>query len=805
MRSSVAESHPSAGVEVRGQHNQHQPPFNLRVPNPDRPYPNAASTLQKPQHRLTLAPVEGWLPIVLLAIAVYSVVFSISAVGWVHNTFILNWSAAVGLIVGLVIAKINRLPQAILHLAACLIGHWLSVWLTSAIAFHISWGVLIAGIGSVLTDPTRMNNSEIVFLFYLSFLSFFLGYFGAWLVYRAHLPWLVALVYCAIFLINLNYVGHDESPYVVVLLAALILLIARVQLSAKLVQWKSEGLYTDDSWLRGITWRITRITSAIMLLALLFGWLLPVLGQPSQGVTLWNYLDNAWTNISQGHLSLQDPGSLLQSYQAPTNFFGDQLTIAGSVHLPTGEVLHYTSSAAPQYLAGFTYDHFDGHTWTSLSSSTVQNYDANAMLPNDSAQNYISATTSVTIVQPPGSSKHYLFGPSQPASFDVSTTLYGDTMISAWAQRDPLSANEHYEVTSLISNATPQELSAIPLPQQDNAGVWKNDTNYTALQAHYVQFPTDLTPNVQKTLSQWTQGANNTYAALKQIETHLNDATHFSYSLDNPPVPTNIDAADWLLQTHRGYCTYYATEMVVMARLLGIPTRMVNGFSHGYLDVQRHVWVVDGSDAHSWVQAYFPGFGWINFDPTPGFALQNVNNPRPVTTPVPTPTKPSPAKTPIGKKHGTAPDPTPTTSQTNPSATGAGTGSLLVMLSFIALACAVLILLASIMRYWWRNLYPNSSFIAGTFWRLCRVASWVGLSPRTWQTPYEYSRALCGRIPQEAGTVWKLTELFVRERWGTAQQLSPPLVERELAHLSPRLRRSFWQLLLTRIRRVNDL
>src|SRR5581483_11940737 len=231
------------------------------------------------------------------------------------------------------------------------------------------------------------------------------------------------------------------------------------------------------------------------------------------------------------------------------------------------------------------------------------------------------------------------------------------------------------------------------------------------------------------------------------------------------PVPTNIDAADWLLQTHRGYCTYYATEMVVMARLLGIPTRMVNGFSHGYLDVQRHVWVVDGSDAHSWVQAYFPGFGWINFDPTPGFALQNVNNPRPVTTPVPTPTKPSPAKTPIGKKHGTAPDPTPTTSQTNPSVMGAGAGSLLVMLSFVALACAVLILLASIMRYWWRNLYPNSSFIAGTFWRLCRVASWVGLSPRAWQTPYEYSRALCGRLPQEAGTVWKLTELFVRERW----------------------------------------
>ena len=803
MRSSVAESDPSANVEVRGQHNHHQPPFNPRVPHPDRPYANAPSTVKKANHRLVLTPAEGWLPLVLLGIAVYSVVFSISAVGWVHNTFILNWSAAAGLVIGLIIAKINRFPQAILHLAACLIGHWLSVWLTSAIAFHISWGVLIAGIGSVMTDPTRMNNSEIVFLFYLSFLSFFLGYFGAWLIYRAHLPWLVAFVYCAIFLINLSYVGHDVSPYVAILLAALILLIARVQLSARLVQWKSEGLYTDASWLRGITWRITRITSVIMLLALLFGWLLPVLGQPSQGITFWNSLDNAWANITQGRLSLQDPGSLLQPYQASTNFFGDQLTIAGSVHLPTGEVLYYTSSAAPQYLAGFTFDHFDGHTWTSLSSSTVQNYDANAMLPNDTARNYASATTSVTIVQPPVSSKNYLFGPSQPDSFDISTMLYGDPMISAWAQPDPLSTNEHYEVTSYISNATPQDLSTIPLPQV-NAYPWKNDNNYTALQAYYVNLPTDLTPIVQKTLHQWTRGATNTYDALKQIETHLNDATHFTYSVDNPPVPTNIDAADWLLQTRRGYCTYYATEMIVMARMLGIPTRMVNGFSRGYLDVQHHIWVVDGSDAHSWVQAYFPGFGWINFDPTPGFALQNVSNPHPVTTPVPTPTqtKLSPTKTPIGKKHGTVPDATPTTPQANPSATGAGTGTLLVILSFVALACAVLILLASVVHYWWRNLYPNSSFIAGTFWRLCRVASWVGVSPRTWQTPYEYSRALCGRLPQEAGTVWKLTELFVRERWGTPQQLSPPLVERELEHLSPHLRRSIWQLLLMKIRRA---
>src|SRR5207244_6139295 len=142
-----------------------------------------------------------------------------------------------------------------LHVAACLIGHWLSIWLTSVIAYRVAWGLLIAGIGAVLTDPSRINNSEMVFLFYLSFLSFFLGYFGAWLIYRAHLPWLVALVYCAIMLVNLNYINQDLSYLVIIMLGALILLIARIQLFNQLTRWTDEGLHTDRAWLQNISRR----------------------------------------------------------------------------------------------------------------------------------------------------------------------------------------------------------------------------------------------------------------------------------------------------------------------------------------------------------------------------------------------------------------------------------------------------------------------------------------------------------------------------------------------------------------------
>ena len=163
----------------------------------------------QPKHRGMLNPVEGWMVLVLLTIALYSVVVSIIAVNWVDSSSLsslLLWMPVCGLLVGLVIAKIPRFPQSILHLAARLIGHWLAVWLTSAVAYRIPWIDVLAALRATFSGEAAsmgiVDTGKVVFFFYLSFLCFFLGYFGCWLIYRAHLPWLVALVYCSIMLVN---------------------------------------------------------------------------------------------------------------------------------------------------------------------------------------------------------------------------------------------------------------------------------------------------------------------------------------------------------------------------------------------------------------------------------------------------------------------------------------------------------------------------------------------------------------------------------------------------------------------------
>lgn len=774
MRSNVVDTDYSQRVEVpRAVYGPPAPP--------QRPDYRQRPTLSTPPvhtHRLSLAPEEGWLALILLGIAIYCVTWSIIAANWVTHSTMLLWSPLPGLLAGLLVAKIPRFPQAVLHLAAVLLGHWFSIFLTSVVAFHVPWLQLLGSIRAIITggltlSPVSIPDSEIVFFFYLSFLCFFLGYFGSWLIYRAHLPWLVALVYTSILLVNLNYVHYELLPVLITLLGTLGVLIARIQLAGQVAHWKKEGLHTDRAWMRGITWRCMQIGCVLTLLGLLLGYLLPAMSQPAAGRTFWDGLNTAWTNIINGRVSWQNLGSITQPYQTPTNVFGSQMTISGTVSLPMGEVLHYTSSGGPHYLEGFTYDHFDGHTWsTSLSSGDTSSYDANGTMPPDNVNaGTTQITTTVKIVQAPLEDKPYLFAPAQPIRFDVNTIIYSDSTAVAWTQQSPLVAGETYNAVSMLPLSDVQQLTQTPLPTA-NSDYWQGQGISSNFIQRYLKLPDDLAHDSDSQLvQQWAGSANDTYTALKMIEQHLSDTTYFTYSVSNPPVPGDMDVVDWLLKTHKGYCTYYASAMAIMGRILNIPTRVVNGFSQGHYDAKRKVWVVNGDDAHSWVQAYFPNIGWISFDPTPGFSMNGTTTPTPTPSPVATVTPSPPAHnitpTPISAK------PTPKPGQQPPASdpkTGAGnTGpsqGMLLGFSLSVLFFSVIIFLAALLNYWWRSMYAQSSFVAGTYWRLCRIASWAGLAPRGWQTPYEYSGMLGKRFPQNAPSLWRLTELFVRDRYG---------------------------------------
>ncbi len=128
-----------------------------------------------------------------------------------------------------------------------------------------------------------------------------------------------------------------------------------------------------------------------------------------------------------------------------------------------------------------------------------------------------------------------------------------------------------------------------------------------------------LDQRIPELARQITASANNNYDRAQALETYLR--THFGYSLQLSRTVPHDPLANFLFERKQGHCEYFASSMAVMLRTLGIPSRVVNGFRTGEFNDLTSQYVVRASNAHSWVEAYFPGYGWVAFDPTPGASI----------------------------------------------------------------------------------------------------------------------------------------------------------------------------------------
>jgi transglutaminase-like putative cysteine protease len=109
------------------------------------------------------------------------------------------------------------------------------------------------------------------------------------------------------------------------------------------------------------------------------------------------------------------------------------------------------------------------------------------------------------------------------------------------------------------------------------------------------------------------RGAATPYAYVRAVESYL--AHGFTY--DENPLPSPYPIEDFLVNTRAGYCQQFAGAMALLLRMGGVPARVAVGFTQGNYDTATHEWLVSDLDAHAWVEAWFPGYGWVRFDPTP--------------------------------------------------------------------------------------------------------------------------------------------------------------------------------------------
>jgi hypothetical protein len=186
---------------------------------------------------------------------------------------------------------------------------------------------------------------------------------------------------------------------------------------------------------------------------------------------------------------------------------------------------------------------------------------------------------------------------------------------SIW-RREPTQTDPLLHMDMLGSLIQAGEYSADSLvPQLNETQLREASQTYPQeIREKYLTLPSNISLRVRDLATQLTQGEQNTYDQAKAIEAYLRT---YPYTLDVPAFPADQEIADYFLfELRTGYCDYYATSMIVLARAAGLPARLVIGYSSGEYDRQTAQYTVREVHAHSWVEIYFPQIGWVEFEPT---------------------------------------------------------------------------------------------------------------------------------------------------------------------------------------------
>jgi hypothetical protein len=130
----------------------------------------------------------------------------------------------------------------------------------------------------------------------------------------------------------------------------------------------------------------------------------------------------------------------------------------------------------------------------------------------------------------------------------------------------------------------------------------------------YLQLP-EGSGEIASLAKRITSGEENRYRKVNRIMGYLEQ--NYSYSLNPPRDKRFAPVDDFLFHSKSGYCGHFATSMTLLLRAAGVPSRLVSGFMGGDFNELGHYYIVRERDAHTWVEVYFPEYGWVTFDPTP--------------------------------------------------------------------------------------------------------------------------------------------------------------------------------------------
>jgi len=291
-------------------------------------------------------------------------------------------------------------------------------------------------------------------------------------------------------------------------------------------------------------------------------------------------------------------GSGADTLEASLTSAPEETEIQGSIRL-SPEKRFTIQSEEPLYFRVGAYDRFTGGSW--LRTGEPRQYGGDLERPPGQYREVTQTVTaeSETSVMPAA------YSPVSVAGDQAEDTQVTDQ--GALLPGDTLAEGDTYTVTSAVIDPDPSTLREAGTDYPDG------------IEETYLQTG-DLSNRFVDVTDRITENANGPYETARVIERYLE--TNKEYSLDVERPQGNV-AEEFLLNMQQGYCVYYATTMVMMLRSQGIPARYAVGYLPG-TETAEDTYTVRGLDSHAWVEVYFPGEGWVVFDPTPSDPRQQA-------------------------------------------------------------------------------------------------------------------------------------------------------------------------------------
>ena len=321
-----------------------------------------------------------------------------------------------------------------------------------------------------------------------------------------------------------------------------------------------------------------------------------------------------------------------------------------------------------------------------------------------------------------------------------------------------MAADDVYEVTGLASIASPDDLRGASTTYPS----WVTD--------RYLELPDTITDRTRALANDLVGSQPTVFDAASAVEQYVRSTIAYREDIDAPP--DGQDVVDYVLfDSQEGYCEYYASAMAVLLRAEGIPTRVVGGYYPAPYDADEGGNLYREKNAHLWVEVFFPGFGWIPFEPTANrdelqygdFTPPEAQaEPTPIPTPVPTP---EPAVATPAPAEQQAPPPTtppsgPQELLSNPARVAGWVGiALLVALLGGTIAAAVA----------WFGGFRGLSPISGMYARALKAGNWLGVPPAASLTPHEFAERVGRVAPSAQGPVRTVSEIYTQELYGNTR------------------------------------